>query len=83
MSDGNGKVKIEFLATFPDVLAAIKVTGGGNGMRIQLDIPEDEMGNAAYLILMRQCVLKVTMEVKEESANATTINRSAAKQRKR
>jgi hypothetical protein len=57
---------VQFLASFSDVLAAIKITGGGNGMRIQLDIPEDEMGNAAHLLLMRQKVLKVTIEVKEE-----------------
>lgn len=55
--------KVTFLASFSDVLAAIKVTGGGNGMRIQLDIPENEMGNAAHLLLMRQCVLRVTVEM--------------------
>ena len=52
-----------FLATFPSIGSAIKVHGDGNGMRIQLDIPESEMGQAVQILTMRQCVLKVTIEV--------------------
>lgn len=31
-------------------------------MRIQLDIPESEMGNAVELLGLRECILKVTVE---------------------
>jgi hypothetical protein len=31
-------------------------------MRIQLDIPESEMGEAAKLLLWRQMVLRITVE---------------------
>lgn len=55
--------KVEFLATFPPIMSAIKVTGNDDGMRIQLDIPESEVGNAARLLLMRKEVLQVTIEV--------------------
>jgi len=35
---------------------------GGDGMRVQFDIPESEMGEAAKLIAMRGKVLIVTVE---------------------
>lgn len=50
----------KFLAAFPPIQSAIKV--GQDGMRIQLDIPESEMGNAVELLGMRDCVLVVTIE---------------------
>jgi len=43
-------------------MAAIRIDGKGDGMRIQLDIPESEMGEAAKLMLWRQVVLRVTVE---------------------
>jgi hypothetical protein len=61
----NNKDKIQFVAAFPSIQTAIKITGDGNGMRIQLDIPETEMGQAARLLLMREKVLKVTVELAE------------------
>lgn len=51
-----------FLASFPSIQSAIKVTGDKCGMRIQLDIPESEMGEAMPLLLWRQRILKVTVE---------------------
>ena len=54
-----------FLAAFPSIQTAIKVHGSGNGMRIQLDIPESEMGEAAKLLLWRQMVLRVTVGPEE------------------
>lgn len=54
---------ITFLCTFPPIQSAIKVTGNGDGLRIQLDIPESEMAQAAYLLTMRERILKVTIEV--------------------
>jgi hypothetical protein len=47
-------------------MSAIKATGNEDGMRIQLDIPESEMGEAVHLLLMRQKVLKVTVEIVEQ-----------------
>ena len=54
--------KATFRANFPQALAAIKVSGDGGGMRIQLDIPESDMGEAVKLLLMRQMVVRVTIE---------------------
>ena len=36
---------------------------GGDGMRVQFDIPESEMGEAVKLLAMRGERLKVTVEV--------------------
>lgn len=54
--------RAEFLASFPPIQSAIKVDGAGNGMRVQLDIPESEMGEALKLLMWRECVLKVVIE---------------------
>ena len=54
--------KITFLASFPPIQSAIKIAGNGDGMRIQLDIPESEMAQAVQLLALRECVLKVTVE---------------------
>ena len=52
-----------FLASFPPIQTAIKRTGNSDGMRVQLDIPETEMGEGAKLLGMTGRVLKVTVEV--------------------
>jgi hypothetical protein len=54
---------VTFLASFPSIQTAIKVTGNGDGMRIQLDIPESEMAQAVKLLLMREQPLTVTIEI--------------------
>jgi hypothetical protein len=51
-----------FLAAFPSIQSAIKVHGTRDGMRIQLDIPESEMGEAAKLLMWRERVLRVQVE---------------------
>ena len=51
---------VTVLAAFPDTQTALSIHGGGNGMRVQLDIPETELGNAAWLMAWRQRVLSVT-----------------------
>ena len=58
-------MKVTFLAAFPPIQSAIKITGAGDGMRIQLDIPESEMANAIELLAWRQRVLKVTVELED------------------
>ena len=51
-----------FRAAFPAIQSAIKVYGDRQGMRIQLDIPESEMGEALQMLMWREMVLKVTVE---------------------
>ena len=53
-----------FLATFPQIQSAIKV--GPDSARIQLDIPEIEMGNALDILAWRNCVLQVTIRPEAE-----------------
>lgn len=59
MTDNHRRVC--FKATFPAIQTAIKVTGDGSGMRIQLDIPETEVANALGLMVMRESVLEITI----------------------
>lgn len=56
---------VTFLCTLPAIQSAVRVSGNGDGMRVQLEIPEDEMGNAVGLLTMRGQVLRVTVEVDE------------------
>ena len=51
-----------FMASLPAIQSAIKRDGGGNGMRIQLDIPESEMAQAVKMLAWTQCVWRVTIE---------------------
>lgn len=73
---------ITFRASFPTIQSAIKITGDGGGMRIQLDIPESEMASAIHLLTLRQCVIQVTVEPDEQPERIGTPKRSTAKQRK-
>lgn len=50
-----------FKAHFPNSLQAVQVHGGG-GMRIILEIPESELGNAIDLVRWRNDVLQVTVK---------------------
>lgn len=50
-----------FLVTLPPILSAIRMAGDG-GMRIQLDVPESEMGEAIKLLMWRERVLRITVE---------------------
>lgn len=87
--------KVSFAAAFPPIQSAIKITGDGGGMRIQLDIPESEMAEAVKLMLYRQVPLKITVEPYEQEkpkasttetggaiAGSRTLKRSTAKKRK-
>ena len=55
-----------FLAAFPAIQSAIKVYGDRQGMRIQFDIPESEMGEAVKLLMWREQVLRVTVEPEKD-----------------
>lgn len=51
-----------FLAYFPNIQSAIKVHGQGDGMRVQLEIPENQMGAAIEMLAWRSKTLRVTIE---------------------
>lgn len=51
-----------FLASFPAIQSAIKIKGSGDGMRFQLDVPENQMSRAIDILAWRQKVLRVTVE---------------------
>ena len=55
-------VHATFLATFPPILSSIKIHGMGEGMRVQLEIPESEMHEAVKLLQWRGMVIRVTVE---------------------
>lgn len=59
--------RVTFLASFPPIQSAIKISGTGDGMRIQLDVPETQMGRAIGLLKWRETVLRVTVELSDES----------------
>ena len=52
---------ITFTAHVPNTQTAIQFHGGG-GMRMQLEIPDDQLGNTVRIIEMRDWELKVTIE---------------------
>jgi hypothetical protein len=57
---------LTFRASFPSIQSAFKRHGGGDGLRIQLDIPESDMQDAAALMALTNVVLRVTVEVESE-----------------
>ena len=59
----NGRMddSASFLAAFPAIQSAIKVYGDKQGMRVQLDIPESEMGEALKLLMWREQVVRGTV----------------------
>ena len=77
-----------FLASFPAIQSAIKIYGDRQGMRLQFDVPESEMGEAVKLLMWRECILRVTIEPEAkpiwesgESDNNRAVSRTAAKKR--
>ena len=49
-----------FRASIPPIMSGIKT--GGDGMRVQFDIPESDMAEAVKLLMMRGKVLSITVE---------------------
>lgn len=70
---------ITFLASFPPIQSAIKRDGSGGGMRIQLDIPESQMAQAALLFAMVQKQLKVTVETVNNAQDTAPSRRKVRK----
>lgn len=56
---------MSFVATLPLIQSAIKVSGDG-GMRVQLEIADDQMDKAIGILSMRGEVLHVTIRVVKE-----------------
>jgi hypothetical protein len=59
--------KIEFMASLPDILSAINISGQGNGARIKLDIPASELLKVIELQGYIGTSFKVTIEEIAES----------------
>ena len=64
-------VHATFLATFPPILSSIKIHGMGEGMRVQLEIPESEMHEAVKLLQWRGMVIRVTVESELDKQTGT------------
>jgi len=62
VSPDDAEQETTFLAFFPPIQSALRIHGSGDGMRITLEIPEDQMPGAIALIGWRQEVLRVTIE---------------------
>lgn len=60
---------VTFLASFPPIQSAIKIDGNG-GARIQLDVPETEVGNFIRAMMWRGMRLKVTISVLQDETKA-------------
>ena len=66
MNDTDTLHKAAFLCSIPPIMSGIKT--GGDGMRVQFDIPETEMGEAVKLLAMRGERLRVTVEVVKDNS---------------
>lgn len=73
---------ITFRASFPPIQSAFKRHGGGDGFRIQLDIPESDMMNAAALMALTGKVLRVTVEVDKQGASSDDLEERPKRQSK-
>jgi len=54
--------RIEFIASMPDILSAINVSGVNGNSRIKLDIPESELASVVRMIGLKGQSFKVTIE---------------------
>ena len=69
--------KATFRASIPPIMSGIKT--GGDGMRVQFDIPESDMGEAVKLLVMRGKVLTLTVEPLINSGNNAIQERAIRK----
>ena len=58
-------------ASFPAIQSAIKIYGSRDGARIQLDIPEQNIGEIAQLMALRDMAFRVTFEVTKTQGGAS------------
>ena len=57
-------MKIEFIASLPDIQSAITISGEG-ATRVRFDIPESEIANAVKLVLLKGQAFRVKIETIE------------------
>ena len=55
-------------ASFPAIQSAIKIYGSRDGARIQLDISENNIGEVAQLMALRDMAFKVTFELAKQGS---------------
>ena len=65
MTDPIDLDRAEFLAALPPIMSAIRT--GGDGMRVQFDIPESDMAEAIKLMRWRGRVLRVVITVEPDN----------------
>lgn len=70
---------ITFLATIAPIQSAIQA--GGDGMRLKLDIAETQMGAALHLLMVKDQILKVTVEILPPKVIGSTPNEPAKKRK--
>ena len=58
--------ELNFVASLPNIQSAINVSGGGDGMRVKIDIPESDIGEAVKMALYRGTAFVVTIKPLEE-----------------
>jgi len=63
------KLKIEFIASLPDILSAINIAGQDGNSRMKLDIPASEIEAVIKMIGLKGKAFKVTIEEIEEINN--------------
>jgi len=59
--------KIEFSASFPDILSCISIGGQDKNSRIKLDVPASDLAAVMQLLALESPVFKVTIEETKES----------------
>jgi hypothetical protein len=67
--------KTSFYAYLPPIQSAIKITGNGDGARVQFDVPEISMASFIPVMGMRGRKLQVTVEVIDEEKEKETYKR--------
>ena len=57
---------IQFLAIIDDTASALKISGSGNGGKLILAFDDTQIPEALKAVLLREQLLKVTIEVAED-----------------
>lgn len=60
-------MKIQFIASLPDILTAITISGEG-ATRVKFDIPESEIANAVKLVMLKGQAFLVSIETIKSDA---------------
>ena len=58
--------KLSFVASLPPIQSAMSVSGNNDGMRIKIDVSNDEVPNAVRLMLFANKLFRVTIEPLED-----------------